>query len=169
MKRIISLLLMTNLLACGGESNQPQTLELNHFLSTCYGAFPRLCYTQMDESQTYANIEGFDYEWGHQYVLRVEPVPVDIDVQDDPGSFRLLEVVSDTVVPADERFEISINKDFVAETSSTGFSLFNERRVRCASDEICTQINDQLGSSDMDSFTVIFVHGEDELVAVAVP
>jgi hypothetical protein len=148
MKRALCLLFTSfsaaaALSACGGSS----VLELDHHQTTCSGPFPRLCYKQADGSIVYESIQDFTYEWGHRYTLEVESLPVEPGIQDDPGSYRLISILSKEAVPDRTQFNLRINQEFVTATSTDSFTVSNVRAVRCASSTLCADLESRLESA----------------------
>jgi hypothetical protein len=82
------------------DAPEPQTLFVHEQRNDCQGEAPMKC-LQIRESDSdpwrnfYGRIEGFEYEEGHAYELRVEVTPVPNPPADAPNQrYRLIEVVS---------------------------------------------------------------------------
>lgn len=92
--------------ATAPDAPEPQTLFVHEKRNDCQGEAPMKC-LQIRESASdpwrnfYGRIEGFEYEEGHAYELRVEVTPVPSPPADAPNQrFRLIEVVSKREVGA---------------------------------------------------------------------
>lgn len=86
-------------LPCSGEVASTKTLWIAHYKVDCVGVAPQKCFLikegQYDEwSLWYGDIEGFDFEPGYAYEIRVAEEPVENPPADAPSvRLRLLEVV----------------------------------------------------------------------------
>ncbi len=86
--------------ATAPDAPEPQTLFVHEKRNDCQGEAPMKC-LQVRESDSdpwrnfFGRIEGFEYEEGHAYELRVEVTQVAAPPADAPNQrYRLIEVVS---------------------------------------------------------------------------
>lgn len=156
MRRII---IATALLcACGltagcygpeGDGQQPpqdDVMVIDHYMVPCYGAGPELCLREVVSEKSgesaflHGAIEGFSYEWGHRYTIRVASAEVD-DPAADGSSLRyeLVEVITDEEV--NEDFSLVLAPEFIiGDPVSGGFGLLDARTIWCAAPAVCETI-----------------------------
>ena len=128
------------LTACAdGSDNTGRTMFIEHHKSSCQGVGYQTCLLTRESelspwSYFYDEIEGFDYEWGFRYELRV----LVTDVPNPPAdasslAYSLLEVVSKESVDADTAFEFPLFPfdGFSQRLSDTEFSLGHENSFTC--------------------------------------
>ncbi len=96
--------------ACGGDTernDEKRTADVDHvevlpYKSPCVGEGQLLCMNvrasaDEDARLFYDAIEGFDFEWGHRYLLSVEVTPVENPPADASSSdYELREVLSES-------------------------------------------------------------------------
>lgn len=149
---------------CSADSDE-RVMTIEHYLVPCQGVGPRLCMLtgepgSAEQSFFYSGIDGFQFEWGHRYELRVEVT----EVPDPPADgssldYSLIELVRDETV--DERFELRLDKDFLASEPSTGgFSLVGQRDIQCAQTAVCDAITAALVAQE--AILVELSHGATE-------
>lgn len=86
-------------LPCSGEAASTKTLWVAHYKVDCVGVAPQRCFLikegQYDEwSLWYGEIEGFDFEPGYAYEIRVSEEAIESPPADAPSvRLRLLDVV----------------------------------------------------------------------------
>ncbi|MBK9069496.1 MAG: DUF4377 domain-containing protein [Myxococcales bacterium] len=139
--------------ACGSADREQGIMLVDHYRVPCVGENLRLCLraSELDGSEYwyfYDYIEGFDYQWGHRYALRVEVTEIENPPQDGSSArYELIEVISDEVI--DERFEIALTAPYANGDAATGsFSLLGQRDVTCAAAESCDLIAAALGANE---------------------
>lgn len=109
MKRVwLGCVALVMLLGCGESSPEGQLLEIAPYRTACIGVGPMECLQvrrQGEENYSlfYSKIEGFEFESGYQYVLRVKVTPVENAPADASSErYALLEVVEKTAVNQQE-------------------------------------------------------------------
>lgn len=135
-KEAVLVLAMLALGAC-----QEETLQIEPYKTVCEGVGVQSCLLSqeagsMQKSLEYEEIEGFDYQWGHRYSIRVRVSSVN-NPPADASSIKksLVSVLSDEVVPAGTPFTIPLQSpfDFEAVQKSGGqYVLLGERAMTCA-------------------------------------
>jgi 6-phosphogluconolactonase (cycloisomerase 2 family) len=131
-----------------------KTLTLQPYRAFCTGVGPSLCYvTETDGQQTlmYNEIEGFTFEWGTTYELRVRVEPV-ANPPADSSSLRyvLEEVISAEPAPADFTFEISLPPMVITANGDGTFTFLGEQRFGCQP-AMCAEIESLLsGTANID-------------------
>ncbi|MDX2034915.1 MAG: DUF4377 domain-containing protein [Blastocatellia bacterium] len=84
---------------------QEIVILVDHYRVPCVDPRPKLCYlvakaeNPSEYPYFYGEIKGFQYQWGHEYRLRVAQ---------EQNSYRLIEVLSDNKRVAKNRFGISL-------------------------------------------------------------
>lgn len=125
---------------------QDDVLVIDHYMVPCYGAGPELCLREATSEKSGENllfhgaIEGFSYEWGHRYTLRVAISEVEEPMADGSSMrYELVEVMSDEVV--NEDFSLVLAPEFIiGDPVSGGFGLLDARTVWCAAPAVCETI-----------------------------
>lgn len=96
------------LVGCGESSSEGQLLEVAPYRTACIGVGPMECLQVRREGEEnyslfYSRIEGFEFESGYQYVLRVKVAPVENAPADASSErYSLLEVVDKKAVNQQE-------------------------------------------------------------------
>jgi hypothetical protein len=126
---------------------------VDHYKVPCTGVGPQLCLrvTELDATayeNFYDDIEGFDYQWGHRYELRVEASLIEDPPEDGPWlQYRFIETLDDETI--DENFEIELSSDFVSGDPASGtFSLLDEREITCNETAVCDAIDVAINAGD---------------------
>ena len=139
LRRALAGLALSSLLwGCGGGGGDPApqtksydiTLQLDHYKDSCHTIFEFLCLRarQSDAeswSAFFGSVEGFKYELGHRYSLRVRVTEREVPpIPDAPGiqfSYQLLQVLSDTPLPSNTAFTVTLRQtQFSLEQASDG-------------------------------------------------
>ncbi|MGB2249192.1 MAG: DUF4377 domain-containing protein [Alcanivorax sediminis] len=109
MKRVWSgFVVMILLGGCGESSTEGRLLEVAPYRTACIGVGPMECLQVRREGEEnyslfYSKIEGFEFESGYQYVLRVKVTPVENAPADASSErYSLLEVVEKSPVNQQE-------------------------------------------------------------------
>ncbi len=96
------------LVGCGESTSEGQLLEVAPYRTACIGVGPMDCLQVRREGEEnyslfYSRIEGFEFESGYQYVLRVKVTPVENAPADTSSErYSLLEVVEKKAVNQQE-------------------------------------------------------------------
>lgn len=173
----VSILLFT---ACSSQRNHSfdsTNLRVNHYQQTAIGLNPQLVLlVQEDEeiggdSWTYHfdEIEGFDFEPGFIYNLRVKKTSLQDPPQDASAiQYKLLEIVKKERVDEEKTFDLLLklafddggSENFVTEDLQSGFKILDELQINCT--DLCETLEDLLQSPQ--TVTGVFQHqGEDEI------
>ena len=87
------------------QGAQEIVILVDHYRAPCVDPRPKLCYlvakadNPSEYPYFYGEIKGFEYQWGHEYRLRVAQ---------EQNSYRLIEVLSDRKRLEKNRFSISL-------------------------------------------------------------
>ena len=101
----------------------------------------------------YNSIEGFEYEHGYRYSLKVQTTVISNPPADASSiNYRLIDVISKTPGPLDESFEIMLQigydtggtQSFVTGTDSSSFKLLDSIRIDCS--DLCDELSTLLSS-----------------------
>lgn len=165
--------LVAALTACGGDTEPSEieevveTLLVDHYRVPCEGEGRQLCLRIRPETGDkwlleYEAIEGFEYHWGSNQLIRVREVEV-VDPPADGSSTRLelVEILSELPVSRGNRFELEIEPgDLVdateADAPGLDFTLVGERGVVCAGEIVCIVLRGRAAKGL--PATVIFGH-----------
>jgi hypothetical protein len=129
---LTAVLLTGALCSLGGA--QERTLIVAPHKVPVTGSFPGLCFLVTDETEAEwtplcGGIEGFVYEWGYRYRLRVVEVPEAGGAQ---PKLRLVNVVSQRDVRADYTFEIPLTAARVVRAPNGTFYVCGEKQFAFA-------------------------------------
>jgi len=114
-------------------------LLVQHHRVSCQGVGFRLCMLVRDSDQSpwsffYSQIEGFEYEWGYQYELRVQTTEIENPPADASSvAYSLIDQISKVKVPSDTSFNFVLLPDqlFSERTSVNQFNLLQEVSFSC--------------------------------------
>lgn len=128
---------------------QEQTLLVEHYKTPCWGLELGGCLLTQEaggpQQLEYDGIVGFNYQWGHRYLIRVRVQHVANPPADGSSEEKsLIEILSDESVPEGTPFSISLQgpDDFAAvQKTNSQYVLFNERAVACAP-AVCQMLDD---------------------------
>ena len=153
----------------GGNPLKTENMRINHFRQTGIGEGLHLVYLVQENEDIggdewsffYDEIEGFDYELGYIYDLKVRKMVVENPPMDGSSiKYILVNVRSKEKVAEDESFEIKLKwggSNFVT-GSDNNFYLLDEYEIRCS--DLCEELAEMLQNRDEVSGT--FVHGDNE-------
>ena len=143
-----------------GCANNPDSFEiselyLNHYKSECDSFELALCLQSRlnendDWSFYYDHIEGFDYEWGFTYKIKVKVKNIENPPEDSSSiKYTLLEVIEKTKETTVSLFDISVSRatGLLVKESENTYNIYNEKNVECI-DSDC-EIIDSLIVQDM--------------------
>lgn len=107
---IITLILLSLTIGCDrDEADHTEILTIGPYRTECIGAHPQECYLEYNEEAEawhffYEAIQGFEYEEGYIYTLKVSLHERPEGIQDvGRYAYRLVEVISKEEAPVDER------------------------------------------------------------------
>lgn len=155
----------------GNPPAKPQIVDIriNHFRQTAIGEGPHLVYLMQEEgdigneewSYLYDGVEGFDFEAGYIYDLKVRKITIENPPQDASSiKYILVNVSSKEKVPENESFDIYLKRfgyNFVEESNNAMF-LLNEYLINC--NDLCESLSSKLENEE--EVTGTFVHGPEE-------
>ncbi|PLA74405.1 hypothetical protein CYQ88_05850 [Hydrogenovibrio sp. SC-1] len=161
---VLIMLLVTGLAGCGGNEskNVYSEIYIDHYKSECFGFTLSLCMRKRTSIENewepfYNTIEGFDYEWGYNYKLKVLIESIENPPEDAPSKkYTLVEVLSKEQESVTTTFDISVSRasnlvtNVTPEQISSGteiYEIYSEKGFICY-DEDCSFI-DSLLSQDM--------------------
>ena len=116
-KRIVGTFILAALTAsCGSDSDDDtQIVQQNlKFLSqqqACTGEAQMLCLVKPKAEEIelfYNNIEGFSYQWGHTYELKVDVTKQQPNADDSELSYKLVSVVSEVEDALGTTYELKL-------------------------------------------------------------
>lgn len=165
-------------ISCSLIGNPPGKTELvdmrvNHYRQTAIGEGPVLVYLMQEEddignddwSYLYDGVEGFNFEPGYIYDLKVRKIDIDNPPADGSSlQYILVNVRSKEKVPEDESFDIHLKAfgyNFVRE-SNNEMSLLNEYLIHC--DDLCESLSSDLQNKE--EVTGTFIHGPEETLVL---
>ena len=115
------------------------TLRLDHYREPCGDGDPGFCYRVLESSDPEivapAEIEGFEFHQG-----RVYEIVVLVSEDGAPNELEFVDVVSETPVPDDERFELELAPGFIERVESREFQLVAHARAYCPTTEVCQAV-----------------------------
>jgi hypothetical protein len=145
---------------------EERIMSINHYMRTCAGVGPRMCMLHKDQTTEgswynfYSGIQGFEYEWGYAYELRVAIT----DVADPPADgsskkYHLIEVIKATPVTPGTTFEIAGHPAEIS-VSDTSLKILTAPEMLCKSAELCADLRDQFAKGPTDYVTLTVAHPE---------
>jgi len=157
MRNIIIFLFSAMLLGCGNEeeSSLVKDLYINHYKSECHSFALTLCLQsraeQTDDWSFFSGaIEGFEYEWGYRYKIKVAVENIDNPPEDSSSvKYTLLEIEEKVKEPTTSLFDISASRTsgLVTKISDNLYSLYADKTFTCITTE-CEAV-DSLIAQDM--------------------
>ncbi len=154
-----------------------KTLYLDHYMQECASFFLTICNRIKAQPEdpwatTLNYIEGFEYEWGFVYELRIRETHIFNPPADGSDTrTELLETLGKEKVAPDLRFQLALTTRYQGEPEleKIGDNLFELHRTKtfaCVSPELCTEIEGLIGREE--SVTLEFTHPQvsgDPLIA----
>lgn len=123
------------------KSTKEIIILVDHYRPPCVDPKPKLCYlvakadNPLEYPYFYGEIEGFKYQWGHEYKLRVT---------DELYNYRLIEVMSDRKKPAKSSFRIPLklplNSPFFSIDDSSNVILIGGLKISFSNQKLKTQL-----------------------------
>ena len=128
-------------------SDGEREIYINHYKSECQGLELASCLlsksTVKDNwSLFYEPIEGFDYEWGYVYKLRVNISNIEIPPEDASSTkYTLVEILSKELESSATTFDIAASRasGIVVIKNAGIYELYGEKKFSCATQE-CASI-----------------------------
>ncbi len=121
------------------DSDKTEVLFIKHHLQECVGVAPRTCMltrpsANADWTFMYSGIQGFVYEWGFDYEVRVRWRGVENPPADAPSRVYELESLnSKTPVPPGTLFDFTLRYGSGVELVDDGlYRLYGSREFSCA-------------------------------------
>ncbi len=152
-------LVLVFMLMLGGCSllspSTDKTRYLDHYMQECASFVLTLCNrAKMQPSDPWMtslnSIEGFDYQWGFVYELRVRETHI-ANPPADGSAIRteLLSVVSKEKVAPDVRFQLALTTRYrgepkIVKVGDNLFEFYNAKTFTCA-DELCADVEALVG------------------------
>lgn len=144
-----------------------KTIYLDHYMEEC-ASFITMCERAREREDApwetrLDGIEGFSYEWGFIYELRVRENRI-YNPPADTSSIRteLVELVSKEKMPSDTRFQVALttldHDEPVIVATGEGFRFHNTKSFTCTTDALCTEIGSLIGQEGL--LTLEFAHPE---------
>lgn len=146
-----------------------KTLYLDHYMEECASFFLTICERAKEREgdpwrTRLDGIEGFSYEWGFVYELRVRESRI-INPPADGSSIRteLVEIVRKEKVPSTNRFQIALTKlvrdePAVVAVGERLFEFHNTKTFACITDALCADIRTLVAQAGV--LTLEFTHAE---------
>lgn len=160
--------------SCDDEDFVIVNFRVNHYKQSAVGLSPTLVLLVQEGDKIgtdewiyhYSEINGFNYEWGYVYDLRIKKTMVDNPPADASSiEFDLEEIISKKQVEPNLTFKISLKsstrgiKDLVVD-NAVEYTLLNEQRIDCS--DLCDQMAESLANQA--ELTGIFVHINSESI-----
>ena len=186
MQTKLFIILFTGLLTFLGTNScslvgiDPEDIELiemriNHHKQTAVGLGPQMVYLVQEADEIggenwkylYDEIEGFEYEAGYVYDLKVRKIKIQNPPQDASNlKYILQRVVSKEKISEDENFDIKLKwagNNFV-QNSNNEFSILGEYMIDC--EPLCEELSQALENNE--EVTGTFTHmGENRLKLIS--
>lgn len=144
--------IILSLLSLGTVGCREVSLQVDHYKVPCQGESLQSCLlTQEDggkQQLEYDGISGFNYQWGHRYVIRARISSTIAAADGSSLKKNLLEIVSDELVPAGTPFSITLksSSEFAAvQKNGAQYVLLTEQAMTCQP-AVCQALDTALGS-----------------------
>lgn len=134
-----------------------ETMTIQHYKVPCQGESIQMCYLvktqgQADWEYSYDEIQGFEYEWGYVYTLKVNKITIDNPPQDGSSiAIRLVKVVKKEAVTGSFELPLSMEGSVLLEKSSGEWTYFQQIPVLVPED-LATKLDK--------AQTGVFQHGD---------
>ncbi len=159
--------LTASLIGCNNDSNDIGNREIfiDHYKSECFGLALSLCMRSRvnsddDWSLFYESIDGFDYEWGYVYKLRVNISNIENPPEDASSvKYTLVDMLSKELESNATTFNIAASRStgLVVNKSAGVYELYSEKEFSCTTAE-CVSI-ESLITQDL-AILFEFTHNE---------
>ena len=162
---IVASLLAVGVSGCNNDSTESSGVTeifIDHYKSECFGFALSLCMRSKlniddDWKFFYNSIEGFEYEWGYTYKLKVDVENIENPPEDSSSlKYTLIEVLSKEQESSTTTFDLAVSRapnlvtNVTPEIISSGigvYEVYGEKKFFCT-DEECSSV-DSLVSQDM--------------------
>ncbi len=127
-------------------------IEINYYKDVCYGEGSQLCFLikeKNDEAWTpiFENIQGFEYEWGYTYKLKVLKDKLDGPSRDGrTHSYKLIKEVEKDFVGEDKAFSLELDNSLITEENEN-YQLFNQVQISFASPSLQEKLSAALSDN----------------------
>ena len=131
----------------GGNSAQPRELsvDVNYYRNGCVGEAGQLCLQMRDSNNQLTNfydpIDGFTYEWGYQYRLRIRETAINNPPQDGSSiDYTLLEQIDRQAETSRAEFKIWLPgaDTLLTRKSANEYALPDGKLISCSSADCVT-------------------------------
>ena len=141
------------------SQSETVNMRIDHFRGVGTGMFPKLVYRIQEGDKIgsenwnnlYSEINGFTYEKGFVYDLKIKKMNIQDPPQDASSiKYELQEMISKTAVAADTQFSIDLkwvfddgnNLLFVNRNSETGYTILDQLTIDCSDlcDDLATKL-----------------------------
>jgi len=137
------------------DTYRSSDLYLNHYKSECGSFELTLCVQSRvaendDWSFFYDRIEGFEYEWGFNYKIKVKIDDIDNPPEDSSSiKYTLLEIIEKIKEPTTSLFDVSVSRatGLLVKESENIYKIYNDKEIECL-DSGC-EIIDSLIAQDI--------------------
>ena len=150
----------------GPSGSERRVYEVAAYKAGCTGVGPRMCLQVRDVGAVdFGNLfdgpSGFDYQWGHEYVIVVKERPRDELIADASSVVRTLDrVASMTPVAPGTTFEILVAAEGLRPSGTDSFTLFSEPvTIECVIAVDCADLATSLPSAMLARLTLRFPAG----------
>ena len=149
------------------------TLKVNHYKQSGNALMPNQFLLVQEEAAIdgddwyffYSGIEGFDYELGYVYTLKVEKEIIGNPMADGGSiNYKLIEEIGKEKVASEISFEILLSRTyddsffepFFTKTDHSTFKLLDGTQIDCAN--LCDELTEKLAVKE--AITGVFQHSE---------
>lgn len=187
MRYSLVLLSICFLLACESEITEPEletgnipentNLRVNHYRHPCTGVGNFLCLLIQEDDKIgtedwnfhYGGVEGFEYQKGFIYNLKVRTENIDNPPADGSSTRVILEeILSKEAVPNDTTFKIRLSRSysdggfesFVTGNDTDGFNILGNLQINCGDN--CIKLAVKLGQKE--DIIGIFKHLDEDTI-----
>lgn len=174
MKYLSIIIVFLIISSCKKDDLEIVNFRVNHYKQSAFGLHPDwvLLVQEGDKIGTdewrtqFSKINGFNYEWGYVYELRVKKRTINNPPADGSSiEFDLEEIVSKTSVGSNLTFNLLLKSstrgiEGLVENNNSDFNLLNEQGIDCS--DLCVQLAEFLASQD--ELTGVFVHADSDSI-----
>jgi hypothetical protein len=172
---IIFIALLT--LSCTDEQVDIANMRINHFKPSAVALGPTLAFMSQEGTEIgtdewkflYSEIEGFEYEWGYVYDLKVRKEQIENPPQDGSSvRYVLEELISKRRVAEGASFNITLKsetkgiQDLLVMDGNNEYQLGYELSIDC--EDLCESLGESLENSQ--ELTGVFTHTNSNTIAL---
>lgn len=134
------------------------TIRVKHHLVPCIGSNPQLClYILKSGSEEWEHlfetIEGFTFNWGYEYLLRVKTIKREKPMEDESYFFYQLEKqLEKKPVDLDKSFEILLKDEEMVYVNTIGpgkFDLMGQFPITCSDIQLQQELKKRLENDEI--------------------